>query len=145
MSISEEHSCLAAAARHVLALHATSAAAERNWSVWGRQFPSNRATMAVPTGMRAKLVQVNFALHFIYSTDRHVLAVAGAYGSKGPRHRSQTKTSRRKNKLRRDRARKVMNDLVRMVSSFCHSIETGPNPGILHSDLHRLLLVVFEM
>jgi hypothetical protein len=50
---------LAATACRVLALHATSAAAERNWSAWGRQFPANRAGLAVSTGMKAIYVQVN--------------------------------------------------------------------------------------
>jgi hypothetical protein len=51
LSMSEEHSCLAAV--RVLAPHATAAAAERSWSAWGRQFPANRASRIVPTGMRA--------------------------------------------------------------------------------------------
>jgi hypothetical protein len=58
-SVSKEYPCLAAAARRVLALHATSAAAERSWSDWGRQSPANRAGMAVSTGMKAIYVQVN--------------------------------------------------------------------------------------
>jgi hypothetical protein len=58
-SVSKEYPLLAAAARRVLALHPTSAAAERNWSAWGRRFPANRAGMAVSTGMKANYVQVN--------------------------------------------------------------------------------------
>jgi hypothetical protein len=46
-------------ARRVLCLHATSAAADRTWSAWGSQFPSNRARMDALTGMRAIRVQVN--------------------------------------------------------------------------------------
>jgi hypothetical protein len=57
--VSKEYPLLAAAARRVLALHPTSAAAERNWSAWGRQFPANRAGMAVSTGMKAIYVQFN--------------------------------------------------------------------------------------
>jgi hypothetical protein len=34
-------------------LLATSAAAERNWSAWGRQFSANRASIAEPNGMKA--------------------------------------------------------------------------------------------
>jgi hypothetical protein len=58
-SVSKEYPLLAAAACRVLALHPSSAAAERNWSAWGRQFPANRAGMAVSTSMKAIYVQVN--------------------------------------------------------------------------------------
>jgi hypothetical protein len=57
--MSDEHSCLAAAAIRALAPHTTSAAAERSWSAWGRQLPASRAGRIVPTGMRAMCVEVN--------------------------------------------------------------------------------------
>lgn len=52
-------SLLAAAAERLLAMHVTSAAAERNWSAWGRHFTAQRASMAVKTGMKVIFVQVN--------------------------------------------------------------------------------------
>jgi hypothetical protein len=59
--VSKEYALLAAAARRVLALQSTSAAAERNWSAWGRQFPVRCAVMAVSTGMKVNYLQVNCA------------------------------------------------------------------------------------
>jgi hypothetical protein len=97
--MSEEHSCLAAI--RVLAAHATSAAAERSWSAWGRQFPAYRASRIVPTGMRAMCVQVN---------SRSV--------SSGPEASAQARFSVGMNKLRRDRARKLMNDQLCKVGPF---------------------------
>jgi hypothetical protein len=58
-SVSKQYPLVTATARRVLALHATSAAAERNWSALGRQFPANRADLAVSTGMKSIYVKVN--------------------------------------------------------------------------------------
>jgi hypothetical protein len=53
----KEYALLAAAARRALALQLISAAAERNWSAWGRQFPASRACIAVMIGMKVIYVE----------------------------------------------------------------------------------------
>jgi hypothetical protein len=50
---------LTAAADRLLAMHVTTASAERNWSAWGRNFTAQRSAMAVKTGLKVIFVQVN--------------------------------------------------------------------------------------
>jgi hypothetical protein len=55
--VSKEYALLAAAARCALALQPISAAAERNWSAWGRQFTASRVGVAVMIGMKVIYVE----------------------------------------------------------------------------------------
>ena len=61
MSRDTEHAypLLAKAARILLSAHATTAAAERNWSMWGRHFTSGRSSMKVATAQRLIYVSSN--------------------------------------------------------------------------------------
>lgn len=76
-SMAEAYPALASAARRLLAVHVTSAAAERNWSAVGRHFTPGRASMGLTRGMKAVYVAVNNGAPH-ESMDRElILSIAG--------------------------------------------------------------------
>lgn len=59
VTMRQKYPRLAQAAKRLLAMHVTSAAAERNWSAWGRQFTAPRSGMKLSTGEMLIYIQAN--------------------------------------------------------------------------------------
>jgi hypothetical protein len=49
----------AAAANKLISVHATAAAAERNWSVWGRIYQKNRASLKIENAQKLVYIRAN--------------------------------------------------------------------------------------
>lgn len=56
---SHQFPLLATAAQKLLSAHVTTAAAERNWSAWGRTYTSLRNTLSIQTAERLIYVKAN--------------------------------------------------------------------------------------
>jgi len=56
---SEHFPLLAAAAQKLLSAHVTTAAAERNWSAWGRTYTALRNTLSIETAEKLVYVKAN--------------------------------------------------------------------------------------
>jgi hypothetical protein len=59
VTMRQKYPRLAQAAKRLLEMHVTSAAAERNWSAWGRQFMALRSGMKLSTGEMLIYIQAN--------------------------------------------------------------------------------------
>jgi hypothetical protein len=59
MLMADHYPICTAATIRLLSLHATSAAAERNWSVWGRVYAKSRSSLKVATAERVIFISKN--------------------------------------------------------------------------------------
>jgi hypothetical protein len=63
LHMSAKYPFIAKAACRLLSMHATSCAAERNWSAWGRTFTALRNTLSLKRAQQLIFIKANFDLN----------------------------------------------------------------------------------